>query len=106
MFKEITDSDFSGTLSKAAVPVLVAFWAHWRGSCRAGAPVLEELATECAGKLKIHKLNVDDNPSIPEKFQIRSIPTPILFKDSEPVERITGALPKSQIQSLPNKARG
>ena len=102
--KEINEAQFSRVLAEATVPVLVDFWAPWCGPCRAMAPVLEGLAGEYAGKLEIYKLNVDDNPKIPEQFSIRSIPTLIIFSNSSPVERVIGAVPKGQLKNLIDKA--
>jgi thioredoxin 1 len=103
---EISDSTFEQEVLQAEVPVLVDFWAPWCGPCRAIAPVIEELSGEYAGKLKVAKCNVDDNPKTPGKYGIRAIPTLILFKNGSVSEQITGAVAKSQITAAIDKAVG
>lgn len=97
---QVTDSNFDSEVLKCDLPVLVDFWAPWCGPCRAIAPVVEELAQEYAGRVKIVKMNVDENSSTPGKFGIRAIPTLILFKKGEVVEQITGAVSKGSIKDL------
>jgi len=94
---EIGDSTFEQEVLKSDIPVLVDFWAPWCGPCRAIAPVIDELAGEYSGKLKVAKCNVDDNPQTPSKYGIRAIPTLIIFKGGAVSEQITGAVAKSQI---------
>ena len=89
----ITDAAFE-TEIKGETPVLVDFWAEWCGPCRMVAPVLEQIAAEQSGKLKIVKLNVDENQQTPMQFGVTGIPTMILFKDGQMVERIVGFMPK------------
>jgi len=93
----VTDSDFEAKVLKSAGPVLVDFWAEWCGPCRMVGPVLDELATELAGRLTIAKVNVDESPETPGKFGIRGIPTMILFKDGKPAATKVGAMPKTQL---------
>ncbi|MGE4298608.1 MAG: thioredoxin [Desulfovibrionaceae bacterium] len=100
MADQITDSSFEEEVLKSEQPVLVDFWAPWCGPCRAMGPVIDELATEYAGKVKIFKMNVDENPASPSKYGIRAIPTLILFKDGEVLEQITGAVSKSSIKEM------
>jgi len=88
---EFTDANFDSEVLKASGPVLVDFWAEWCGPCRAIAPVLEELSSELQGKVKIVKLNVDENPSTTVKYGVRSIPTMILFKNGEAADMKIGA---------------
>ncbi len=101
---EITDSNFDAEVLASPIPVLVDFWAPWCGPCRAIAPVIEELCGEYAGKLKVAKCNVDDNPKTPSRFGIRAIPTLIIFKDGNVSEQITGAVARSQITAAIDKA--
>ena len=91
MTKHVSDADFGEEVLSSKEPVLVDFWAEWCGPCRAIAPVLEELSTELEGKVKIVKLNVDENPSTAVKFGVRSMPTMILFKDGEAAAVKVGA---------------
>jgi thioredoxin 1 len=100
----ISDSEFDSKVIGNALPCLVDFWAPWCGPCKAIGPVIDELAAEFDGKVVIAKMNVDDNPATPGKFGIRAIPTLILFKGGEVVDQITGAVGKSQLQDLLNKA--
>ena len=97
---QVTDSNFETEVLKCDLPVLVDFWAPWCGPCRAIAPVIDELTQEYAGRVKIAKMNVDENSSTPSKYGIRAIPTLILFKGGEVVEQITGAVSKGSIKDL------
>jgi thioredoxin 1 len=95
--KPVTDGDFEKEVLKSDTPVLVDFWAEWCGPCRAVGPKLEEIAQEMGAKIKIMKLDVDNNQTVSAAFNVRSIPTLILFKGGKPVEQIMGNHPKDSI---------
>jgi len=100
----VNDSDFESMVEKNELPCLVDFWAPWCGPCKAIGPVIDELAEEFAGKVEIVKMNVDESPATPGKFGIKAIPTLILFKNGEAIDRITGAVGKAQLKELISKA--
>jgi len=95
---DVTDQTFSHEVLSFSGPVLVDCWAPWCGPCRMVAPVLEQLASEYAGRMKIAKLNVDENPMIASQYGIQSIPTMLLFKNGNQVNSLVGALPKQEIE--------
>lgn len=95
---ELTKENFQSEVIDADVPALVDFWATWCGPCRAIAPVVEELATQYDGKLKVGKVDVDAQQQLAAEFDIRSIPTLLLFKDGKMAEQIVGAVPKKQLE--------
>ncbi len=94
---EVTDSNFQAEVLKSDKPVLVDFWAEWCGPCKMVAPVVEELAKEYDGKLKVGKMDVDSNQATSMQFGIRSIPTLLIFKGGVVVDQIVGAVPKSKL---------
>jgi thioredoxin 1 len=100
---EITDENFQNEILSSPLPALVDFWAAWCGPCRAIAPVVEELAVQFEGQIKIGKLNVDENPKTPGQYGIRAIPTLILFKNGAVAEQITGAVSKSTLETAIKK---
>jgi thioredoxin 1 len=93
----LTDATFDEEIGAAAEPVIVDFWAEWCGPCKLIAPVLEEIASEQAGKVRVAKINIDDHPSAALRFDVMSIPTLIVFKDGQPAKRLVGARPKGAL---------
>jgi thioredoxin 1 len=100
----VTDASFENDVLKSTQPVLIDFWATWCGPCRAIAPVVEQLAGEYEGKVKVVKVNIDENPKTPTAYDVRSIPTLLMFKDGKVVGQIVGAVPKPKIEELVKKA--
>ncbi|MGA1794225.1 MAG: thioredoxin [bacterium] len=101
---KVTDEDFDQEVIRSTIPVLVDFWAAWCGPCKMIAPVLEELAKEYAGRIKIVKMNVDENMETPNNFSVRSIPTLILYKNGSEIDRMVGVVPKSTLEEMIKKA--
>ena len=94
---QVTDKNFDAEVLKSSTPVLVDFWAEWCGPCRMLAPILDELAADLGGKLKVVKVNVDEAQELAAQFNILSIPTMIVFKNGEPVNQLVGAMSKDQL---------
>lgn len=97
------EANFNDFINGADTPVLVDFWAEWCGPCKMIAPVVEEIAAENEGKLKVAKLNVDESKSVPTQFSVVSIPTLIIFKEGKEVERIVGFRTKKELQAIVDK---
>ena len=104
IIQEATDGKFDEQILKSDLPAMIDFWAPWCGPCKAIGPVVKELAVEFDGKLKVFKMNVDQNPATPGRFGIRAIPTLIVFKDGKVVDQITGAVGKPQLAAMIQKA--
>jgi thioredoxin 2 len=102
----VTDATFAANVEHSPLPVLVDAWAPWCGPCRMVAPAIEELANELAGKVRVAKLNVDDNPQTAARFDLRSIPTMLVMVNGREVDRIVGALPKAAIRQRLDRALG
>lgn len=94
---QVADNNFDAEVLCAQLPVLIDFWAPWCGPCRAIAPVIEELAQDYAGKLKVTKMNVDENPVTPSRYGVRGIPNLLLIRDGTVKEQIVGAVPKARL---------
>ncbi len=94
---KLSDATFNEEIQSSTEPVVVDFWAEWCGPCKMIAPILEEIATEQSSKIRIAKLNVDDNPEVARKFEVMSIPTLIVFENGEPKKRLVGAKGKGQL---------
>jgi thioredoxin 2 len=93
----VTDATFANEVERSPLPVLVDMWAPWCGPCRTVAPIVDQVAAELAGRIKVAKMNVDDNPATSSRFGVRSIPTLLVFKDGREVDRIVGVQPKAAI---------
>ncbi len=93
----VSDANFEQEVLKSPQPVLIDFWAPWCGPCKAIAPVIDELAGEYAGRLKVVKINVDDNPEVPARYGVRGIPNLLIIKGGEVKQQIVGAVPKGQL---------
>lgn len=103
---ELTDTNFQSEVLSSSEPVLVDFWAPWCGPCRMIAPLVEELATEYKGSVKVGKLNIDDSPQAAGEYGVNSIPTLMVFKGGEVVERLVGVQPKNRVQAALDAAQG
>src|SRR5487761_1585612 len=102
----VSDGEFDKAVLKSDRPVLVDFWAPWCGPCRMIAPMVEELASEYAGSVKVGKINIDDSPQMAQKFSVNSIPTLMVFKGGQPVETFVGVQPKTKLQRALDAAKG
>jgi thioredoxin 1 len=100
----ITDGNFEAEVLKSSTPVLIDFWAQWCAPCRAIAPMVEALAKDYAGKLKVGKVDIDSNPKVPTQYDVRSIPTLLVFKDGKVLGQIVGAVPRPKVEELIKKA--
>lgn len=103
---EVSDSDFQVQVLQSAEPVLVDFWAPWCGPCRMIAPIVEELAKDNAGSLKVAKVNIDNSPNVATSYGVSSIPTLMLFKGGEVADRFVGVQPKKRLQEAIEQAKG
>lgn len=103
---EVTDANFQAEVSQSSTPVLVDFWATWCGPCRTIAPHLEAIAQAYAGKLRIGKCDIDSNQMVPTQFEIRSVPTLLLFKNGQVAGQLVGAVPRARIEDLVSKVLG
>lgn len=103
---EVTDSSFDQSVLKSEQPVLIDFWAAWCGPCKALAPVVDEVATAYSGKIKVGKMDIDSNPSTPQRYGVRGIPTLLLFKGGQVREQIVGLVPRETIEKAINKHLG
>jgi thioredoxin 1 len=103
---EITAANFEAEVLKSTTPVLIDFWAPWCGPCRMIAPSVEEIATQYADKLKVGKLNVDDHPSVAQRYGITGIPALLFFEGGQVVETVVGAVPKRTLQEKADKVLG
>ncbi len=101
-----TDGNFDEIVLKSGTPVLVDFWAEWCGPCKRLGPTVDALATEYAGKVTVGKLNVDDNPNVAFKYQVRGIPTLLLFKGGQVVESVVGLVPREDLKAIVDKHVG
>jgi len=101
---QVTDKNFSAEVLNADLPVLVDFWAPWCAPCRSISPIVEDLARDFMGKVKVAKLNIDENPGTPSQYGVRGIPTLILFKGGKVLDQIVGAQPKNRLVALVEKA--
>lgn len=101
---EVTDNNFDSEILKSPVPVLVDFWAVWCAPCRAIAPHVDALANEYAGKIRVGKCDIDANPQVPSQYDIRSIPTLLMFKEGKVVGQVVGAVPRAKLEELVKKA--
>ena len=101
---QVNDKNFTAEVLQSDIPVLVDFWATWCGPCRAISPIVEDLAKEFSGRVKITKLNVDENPSTPSQYGVRGIPALILFKEGKVLDQIVGSVPKTRLKALIEKA--
>ncbi len=102
---ELTDQTFESEVLQSSVPVLVDFWAPWCGPCRMIAPIIEELARDNSGAIKVAKINIDDSPNVAASYGVSSIPTLMLFKGGEVVDRFVGVQPKSRLQGAIDEAK-
>ena len=101
---QVNDKNFAAEVLNADLPVLVDFWATWCGPCRSISPIIEELAKEFTGRVKVTKLNVDESPATPSQYGVRGIPTLILFKGGKIFDQIVGAVPKARLMAMIEKA--
>lgn len=101
---EVTDREFQTEVIEEDLPVLIDFWAPWCAPCRAIAPDVEALAASYAGRLKVCKMNVDENPETPTKYGVRGIPTLLVFKAGQVVDQVVGRVPKSKLEEMVQKA--